>query len=253
MRIGHTTPLNYAIAYSYLIFRFLVWYLQKHPLKNVGDIWQVDEKQISVAGFTFWLLCVIDVTTEFVLVMKVFRSRTAANLANALYEAQRLVRKSPLVVETDALRQYRKCIRRVFGLACHWRAKKTEWYGINNLVENLNSILEAWIKVHKGFHSLWTAQFIVDGIWIHHNFVKKTTSQYPLHTTTAETAGFDIELTKPWTQLISLAEKAALLGRIPRGIEPAKLAVQTELDEWTDPQMEQAALSGQPLAQSPKL
>lgn len=232
MKISHTTALKYAIVYAYLVFRFLTWYLQKRPLRNLGDIWQVDEKQISVAGLTFWLVCVVDLTTEFILVLKVVRSRSVENLANALREAKRLAKKAPVLVETDGYPHYRAAIRRVFGEICRWRAKKSEWFGINNLVEVLNSILEAWIRIHKGFHSLWTPQFIVHGLWIQHNFVKPTTSQYLIRSTTAETAGFDIELTRPWTQLISLAERVALLGHIPTRIQAGPPAVQTELDRW---------------------
>jgi len=240
VKIGHTTSFKYAIVYSYLIFRFLVWYLQKRPLRNVGPIWQVDEKQISVCGHVFWLVCVVDLTTEFVLVLKVIPNRTVANLTNALLEARRIAGKVPGLVETDALKGYRKAVTKCFGDIPHWRAKKSEWYGINNLAENLNSKLEGWIRIHKGFHSLITAQLIANGLWIHHNFVKRTTSQYLVHRTTAQAAGFDIELTKPWSQLITLAEKAALLARIPRPLEAGILAIQTELDRWfPSPKQEQ--------------
>jgi transposase-like protein len=228
-----------------MISRFLKWYLHKHRLRNVGDVWQVDEKYVSVLGIGFWLLSIVDIETEFILVLKIIKSRTVSNLANALQEARLLVRKSPIVVETDALTGYRKAVRRVFGEICHWRAKKSSWYGINNLVENLNSVLQAWLCAHKGFHSLMTAQFIADGLWIQYNFVKRSTSQYLLHQTRAESAGFDIRLIKPWTELLILAEKAALLGHIPtvRHIEPAYLTIQTELDPWlSSPNLEQPLL-----------
>lgn len=241
MKLGHKTAVRYAIAYSYLISRFLRWYLHKHRLHNIGDEWQVDEKYISLLGVGFWLLCIIDLETEFVLVMKVIRSRTVSNLANALQEAKLLVGKCPIVVETDAYPHYRKAIRRVFGDITHWRAKKTQWYGINNLAENLNSILQAWLASRKGFHSLMTAQLIADGLWIQYNFVRRSTSQYLLEQTRAETAGFGIKLVKPWTELLTMAEKAAILGCIPPRIEPGHLAIQVELDRWMagpDPEQE---------------
>lgn len=246
MRIAQKAIFGYIIAYSYVISRFLRWYLQKHPLRNLRDtrnprIWQVDEKQVSILGITFWLMSVIDLTTEFIIVLKVFRSRTNENLANALRESKRLVGRIPKVVETDAYRGYSKAVRRVFGDVTHWKAKKGEWYGINNLVENFNSILEAWMKPHKSFHSLWTAQLIADGLWVQYNFVRKSTSQYLLGQTRAETAGFDLKLEKPWTELVSLAERAALLGHIPRRMQPEPAKVQMEMDEYLpSPNAEQA-------------
>ena len=76
------------------------------------------------------------------------------------------------------------------------------------------------------------SRLIVHGLWIQHNFVKPTTSQYLIRSSTAQTAGFDIELNRPWTQLIALAERVALLGHIPTPMQAGLLAVQAELDRW---------------------
>jgi len=240
VKLNHKTAIRYVVSYSYLINRFLRWYLHKHPLRNIGGVWQVDEKYVTLQGVGFWLLSILDLETQFILLLKIIKSRTVSNLANALQEAKMLARKTPIVVETDALPQYSKAVRRVFGDTGHWRTKKTSWYGINNLVENLNSILQAWLGTRKGFHSLMTSQLIVDGLWIQQNFVKRSTSQYLLHQTRAEAAGFDIKLNKPWTELLAYSEKAALLGHIPWRIQPVYPAIQTELDFWlSSPNLEQ--------------
>jgi len=227
-KLSPDTILDYAVAFPHLISRFLHWIMQMYGLPNVGNHWQVDEKPVMVQGVQCWILAVIDVTTEFVLVLRFIRSRTIENLENGLREARLLAKKCPLITETDALSGYDKAVRRALGDATHWKVKKSEWYGVNNLIETFNSRLEAFFRVRKGLHEFNTAQHILDGVWIHETVVKKSKSQYLLHQTTAQAAGLGIKLKRPWTDLLSLAEKAALKGHI-KFLRPAR---QKHMDQW---------------------
>jgi len=227
-QVNVSTILDYVEAYPYLVSRFLCWVCQKYGLPNIGSIWQVDEKPVTVAGMQFWIMAVVDVTTQFVLVLRVFKGRTVENLANALREARLLAKKSPLIVETDALTAYPKAIRRALGDVTHWRVKKSEWYGVNNLVEHFNSKLEAWLRRKKRLHELNTAQHLMDGVWIHHNFGRPSTSQFLLKQRPSEVAGFPIRFERPWTDSLITAERAAQLGHI-RFSSPKW---QEHIDQW---------------------
>ncbi len=142
-----------------------------HP--EVGYVWMADETVINIAGKQYWLLDVIDVKTRFLLASKLSPHRWMEDIHDVLKEAYQRSGRIPKSIMTDQLDGYVRAIPSTFGKESrHIQVKKFTSKPNNNIIERFHGTLKSRTKIMRDLKSLDTARLILDGFFVHYNYMR---------------------------------------------------------------------------------
>lgn len=180
IKISHTTVLNWVKK----LFKLLVW-LAKLVRLSYSLIWHVDEKYIKVRGCKDWayLFVVIDSNSN-VIAVYVSKYRSIKAAKEVLRKAKDEAGTAPDVVITDGLQAYKKACkilgRKVKHLTKEKRKKNKKFFFYkgkflklsNNRIERVNSDIDLFVHVFRGFKSFENANMWTELFRIWHNYLR---------------------------------------------------------------------------------
>jgi len=135
--------------------------------------WLADETVIDIAGKQYWLLDVIDVKTRFLLASKLSPHRWMEDINDVLVEAYQRSGKIPKSIMTDHLEGYTRAIPSTFGSGTrHVQVKKFAAKPNNNIIERMQGTIKSRTKIMRDLKSLDTAKLILDGFFVHYNYMR---------------------------------------------------------------------------------
>jgi len=173
-----------------------------HPESSY--VWCADETVIDVAGKQYWLIDVIDLKTRFLLASRLSAHRYMDDIRETLKEAYNRAGKMPKVIMTDHLVGYVRAIPSVFGANTkHLQVEKFTSKPNNNIIERLQGTIKSRTKIMRDLKSQETAETILDGFFVHYNFMRphETLSKSGDDTTPAMKANIKFPY-ENWEQLI---------------------------------------------------
>ncbi len=179
-----------------------------HP--DTGYVWLADETVIDISGKQYWLIDVIDLKTRFLLASRLSAHRYMDDMREALKEAYNRAGKIPKVIMTDQQIGYVRAIPSVFGTNTkHLQVKKFTAKPNNNIIERLHGTIKARTKIMRDLKSPETAERILDGFFVHYNFMRphETLSKIGADTTPAMKANIKFPYMN-WEQLIRHSQVA---------------------------------------------
>jgi transposase-like protein len=179
-----------------------------HP--DTGYVWMADETVIDIAGKQYWLLDVIDVKTRFLLASRLSPNRWMEDINIVLKEAYQRSGKIPKSIMTDHLEAYVRAIPSTFGAgAKHVQVKKFTSKPNNNIIERMQGTIKSRTKIMRDLKSLDTARLILDGFFVHYNYMRphETLSKGGNDTTPAQKANIKFPY-ENWEQLVRNSQAA---------------------------------------------
>ena len=179
-----------------------------HP--ETGYVWLADETVIDVAGKQYWLIDVIDLKTRFLLASRLSAHRYMDDMRETFKEAYNRAGKMPKVILTDHQIGYVRAIPSVFGSNTkHRQVEKFTSKPNNNIIERLHGTIKSRTKIMRDLKSPETAEMILDGFFVHYNFMRphETLSKSGDDTTPAMKANIKFPY-ENWEQLIRNSQVA---------------------------------------------
>jgi len=179
-----------------------------HP--ETGYVWLADETVIDIAGKQYWLIDVIDLKTRFLLASRLSAHRYMDDIRETLKEAYNRAGKMPKAIMTDQQIGYVRAIPSVFGTNTkHRQVEKFASKPNNNIIERLHGTIKSRTKIMRDLKSPETAETILDGFFVHYNFMRphETLSKAGAYTTPAMKANIKFPY-ENWEQLIRNSQAA---------------------------------------------
>lgn len=163
--------------------------------------WSVDEKFIKVRGKKGYLWLVKDKKRGFVIAKVLSEDRKAGNAGKLFRKAKKI--GTPKSVNHDGYPGYPKRIAKHFPDTDRNKSKGFWHKHNNNSIESTNGEFNARYKTMRGFGDFASADNVIDGWMIHHNFVKKNRATGK---TNAERCKIkNIPNVMPWLFMIKMA------------------------------------------------
>jgi len=181
---------------------------------NSGSEIQVDEMEYKTKGRQSWFIDSIDVKTRFMVSSLFSETRARKDLKTVIKDIKRKTGGNVRVITTDGYNAYDDVIRRAYGYnysnmrhnVFHKIRNASRGGGFNYKIERLHNNVRERTKIFRGFKSIRSAQSIMKGYEIFHNFIRKHQAikccPYELAT--------DLRLTEDnkWLELIKLAKNS---------------------------------------------
>ena len=188
------------------VYRWLIKYTGKaieilEPMKpEVSGIYIADETAIKINGKLHWIWDCIDRDTRFLVASYLSPNRGTREAKILMELAYRRTGKPPKQILTDKLSAYLDGIELVFG-ADTKHIQSTPFSGTDstNIIERFQGTIKERTKVLRGFKSLETARFILDGFMLNYNFFRPHIALN--HKTPAEVAGIKTDI-KTWEDVV---------------------------------------------------
>jgi len=140
---------------------------------EVGDVWVADETVLDIGGQKVWFWDIIDAKTRFLLASHMSTKRTTADALTLMKLAEQRAGKVPELVFTDKLQAYTDGVEIAWGADTKHIPSKGFVVPMNtNIIERFHGNLKARTKVMRGFKSIKTAKWILDGWLVHYNFFR---------------------------------------------------------------------------------
>jgi len=182
---------------------------------NSGQEIQVDEMEYRTKGRQSWFIDSIDTKTRFMVSSLFSRTRAEGDLKTVVKEIRRKTGENVKVITTDGYNAYKGVITRTYGYnrhklkynIIHRTRNASRGEGFNYKIERLHNNIRERTKIFRGFKSVQSAQSIMKGYEIYHNFIRKHQAikccPYELAT------GLKLTENNKWLELIRLAKKNA--------------------------------------------
>lgn len=171
---------------------------KKMKRPKLSGHWGVDEKFIKVKGKKGYLWLIKDKKRGFVIAKVLSEDRKASNAGKLFRKAKKI--GNPKSVTHDGYRGYPKKVAKHFPDADDFQSKGFWHKHNNNSMESTNSEFNGRYKTMRGFGSFKSADDIIDGWVIHHNFIKRDRKR---NKTNAERVGIrDVPSKMPWMYMI---------------------------------------------------
>ena len=192
IKVSRMGVLNWVRKYSRQVEQF-----KKMKRPNLSGMWSVDEKFVKIKGKKGYLWLIKDRKRGFVIEHVLSEDRKAKN-ANKLFRKAKKI-GDPKEVRHDGYPGYPNQVKKHFPDAEDQTSKGTWHKHNNNSSESTNSEFNAKYKVMRGFGEINSADSIICGWIIHHDFVKKDRKR---DKTNAERCGIKIPDKMPWMFMI---------------------------------------------------
>lgn len=197
VKISDVSILLWTRKYSKQVEKFAK---MKRP--NLSGKWSVDEKFVKIRGKKGYLWLVKDKKRGFVIAKVLSEDRKANNAGKLFRKAKK--RGNPKSVTHDGYRGYPKKVAKHFPDADDFQSKGFWHKHNNNSMESTNGEFNARYKTMRGFGSFDSADSIIDGWTMHHNFVKRDRKR---DKTNAERVGIkEVPQNMPWLFMIKRAK-----------------------------------------------
>lgn len=160
--------------------------------------WAVDEKFVEVKGKKGYIWLVKDKKRGFVIAKILSENRRAGNAGKVLRKAKKV--GTPKSINRDGYKGYKKKIANIFP-DTEDNVSKGFWHRHNNnSMESTNGEFNGRYKTMRGFGDFDSADKIIDGWVINHNFVKINKKR---NKTNAERCGIrEVPRIMPWLYII---------------------------------------------------
>jgi len=204
--VSKTTIWIWVLKYGALARKFLRKYKPK-----LSSLWHADEMVLVYKNRRQWYWDVIDNKTKFLVSGFLTKFRSGRG-ATRLFREARLMGGYPKTLITDGFSAYSVAVRQGFKQrknpfskipkVLHIGLAKFEAPTNNNIIERFQGTLRERYKVMRGLKTIQTANKILDGFYVHYNFIRPHESLGDK--TPAEAAGINLGLQNNWTSLMQL-------------------------------------------------
>jgi len=197
IRVSWVAVLLWIRKYAKQVKKFTT---MKRP--HLSGKWSVDEKFVKIKGKKGYLWIIKDRKRGFVIEHVLSENRKASNAGKLFHKAKKA--GDPREVRHDGYPGYPKQVRKHFPDADDQTSKGTWHKHNNNSSESTNSEFNAKYKVMRGFGNHGSADAIIEGWKINHNFVKRDRKR---NRTNAERVGLkEVPQNMPWMFMIKRAK-----------------------------------------------
>jgi transposase-like protein len=193
-------------------------YVDNIESPHLSGIYHVDEMMVHVRkekmekGHYQWLWNLMDNTTRFWICARISQSRTIGDARAVFQEAKKIAPKKALAIVHDGLPSYDRGFQKEFYThtnprTMNIRSVSVRHEGLNSKVERLNGSVRDREVVMRGMDSKESAQTLLEGMRIYHNYVRK--HQALDGRTPAEASGVKLEGTNKWLSLMRNAKECS--------------------------------------------
>jgi len=205
IKVSYTGILKWVRKYAKHVKRFTG---MKRP--RLSGNWSVDEKFVKIKGKKGYLWIIKDRQRGFVIEHVLSENRKASNAGKLFRKAKKT--GDPKEIRHDRYPGYPKQIRKHFPDADDHASKGTWHKYNNNSSESTNSEFNGKYKVMRGFGSFVSADMLINGWIIHHNFVKRDRKR---NMTNAERVGIkNIPDQASWMYMIQASTAIKMLSLV---------------------------------------
>jgi transposase-like protein len=206
--VSHLAIWKWIMKYSKLVKE----YVDSIPVENHSGLWHVDETMVNCLDGEDrfrWFWQVIDEKSRFLIATQLTTTKKPKDV-KALFSQCDERAGRPSTIFVDGMQTYKRGFNKVyysrygsdkvkFVRKCGIKARQT-----NNIVERIHGTLKDRTKVMRGMKSMRTARRLLDGWYVHYNFVRVHSA---IKTTPAQQAGIDVDVSERWGSLIEQATR----------------------------------------------
>lgn len=176
---------------------------------QLGRTWCVDETMVACRDQPHnkaWFWSMMDEQTRFLLAVKTSPTRTQKDCDELFAKALSVSGKQPKEITSDGLYAYVNSKKKYFRNAYHNRDFSFKKNPTNNLIESYHSgTVKQRLKPMRGFSKFNSSQILLDGLAIHHNYIRKHSS---LNSTPAKKAEIGLPESCSWIDLLQLSDES---------------------------------------------
>jgi len=167
---------------------------------TLGRTWIADETAIFIDGEQWWFWDMIDEKTRFLIASHLSKTRGILRAERLMMLAASRSGVAPKEIRTDALKDYIKAVKNVFGSATHLVSHGFDSATNTNMIERFHGTIKQRTKVMRHFKIPECASVVLDGFMTHYNFLKEHDALSRM--TPASAAGIDVGIGN-WGDLIA--------------------------------------------------